>query len=748
MRDKIIWIGNRESEILYSTLFYKSITQYGSNKGNNISLNNNHKKVVSFFVDNINEELKGTKAKLFFYSNKIADYVIEKAPYLKKFIVNKYDTNFLKFIENKTHSHLWASNIMPISEFTEMFGNECSYSNISQKFKNKDKFVIQENYSSGGTGTFLLTKENEKDVIQQLDKYKCYMISPYYENSYSVNVHIIISTDYVAVLHPSIQIIENINNRLLYKGADFIAYKKTSLSINKKVLEYATKVGNSLRNNDYVGICGLDLLIVDHNVFFMEINPRFQASSILVNCALKCNGLPDLQKIIYDIYNGNSARNILQTIEKLDINFSMLSFYQNKEQIYNDYLLKLLKHTKKHIDKLIIENEDTYIIDDYMFRVIFTTNISSINFDGSLFVYQNLLNYSSYTIDLYRRNITILKCALLTQGVRVMQSVNNLYINGKTIKKATFDAVDITIGDKNVINCPTNTKFVELSPFSIQTLDGKPALFYLDQFISIISIAEQEQLPIKHTKNNIGIHYIGYLTTDRLRIKHTSACIFKTKKQGCKFCHITCNTKKNISLEDIYETINYYQKYTDFKHYLIGGPSSTFDSEIYYIKNIAQYIRSTSNKPIYIMSIPPIDCNVLKLYHEIGISEVAFNIEIFDRNIAKVIMPGKGDIPIEQYEMALKVSSKLFGIENTRSMLIIGLDSKQSFLNGIEYLCRLGVTPMISPFRPMDNTELSDFVPPTIKYIADIYYKSKEICNKYQIKLGPACIFCQNNTLT
>jgi len=748
MKDKIVWIGNRESEILYSSLFYKSITQYGSNNGNNISLNNNHqRKITEFFIEKINAILTETDIKLFFYSYKTAEHIIKKAPYLKQYIVNKYNANFLRFLENKTYSHLWASNILPSIEFTEMFGKECNYNNLHHKFANKNKYIIQENYSSGGTGTFLLTKENEDDVIQQLDQYKCYLVSPYYENSYSVNVHIIISTNNVTILQPSIQIIENINNCLLYKGADFISYKSVPQYIQKQILEYATTLGNLLCKNGYIGVCGLDLLVADKNIFFLEINPRFQASSILINCALKNKGLPDLQTIVYNIYNGKSDYKLLNSIKNLSIDFSMLSFFQNQIPSFNTNLIQLFKNSHKHIDKVIIENENTNLPGDYMFRVIFTTNISSINYDKNLFIYQNLLNYSSYTTDFYKKNLFVLKCALMTQGVRIQFDTDDRYINGKKIKEATFEAIDITINNNNVINCPTDIKFVELSPFSIQKKDNGTALFYFDSFITFVSIAQQEELPIKNTKHNINIHKIGFLTTDRVRIKHTSNCLFKSQKQGCKFCHITGNFNTNIPLEDIYETIDYYQEYVNFRHYLIGGPSNNYDNEIYYIKNIARYIRSISNKSIYVMSIPPNNAEVLNDYYEAGVSEVAFNIEIFDRNIAKTIMPGKGEIPIKQYEKALSLSSKIFGVENTRSMLLIGLDSKKSFLNGIEYLCKLGVTPMISPFRPMDKTALADFVPPTISYILNIYKETKKNCDKYKMELGPACVYCQNNTL-
>ena len=749
MDDRIIWVGNRESEILYSGLFYKSITRYGSNINNNVSYNNSSgKTILDFFIESINKEIEKSSVKLFFYSNKIAERVIAKAPYLKEYVINKYNPDFLDLLENKTYSHLWASNIMPVINFTEMFGKECNYENISSKFKNKGKYIIQENYSSGGTGTFVLTKENETDIIKKLDDYSCYMISPYLENSYSINVHIIITDNYVSVLPASIQIIENVDNRLLYKGADFIAYRKISASVQQKVSQYAKNIGMSLSNMGYVGICGLDLLIQNEDIYFMEINPRFQASSILINCALKDLCLPDLQTIVYNVFNNKCEKELLKQLEKVKINYSTLSFYQNTVPSFNAYLLGKLKQATKHVDKVIVENPHTNNVDDYMFRVIFTTNISSVNFDGSIFVYQNLLNYSRYTKEFYKSDINMLKCALLTQGVIITDDVKDLYNDTQEIKKATFDAVDITIYDKYVINCPVNVKFLELTPFSIQKNDNGLGLYYFDDFIYEIKISLQEKLPVKYTKNNIGIHRIGFLTTDRLRIKHTSICNFKKNHSGCKFCHITSKYCDVIPIDDIYETIDYYESFVDFNHFLIGGPSNTYDNEQYYINNIVKYIRSKSNKPIYVMSIPPDDCNILHTYYDIGVTEVAFNLEIFNRRLAESIMPGKGKIPIKQYEDALKLSSQLFGIENTRSMLIIGLDSKKSFLKGIEFLCKLGVTPMISPFRPMEGTELSDFVPPPIDYIVDVYLKSKKICRKYNIRLGPKCDFCKNNTLT
>lgn len=748
MNKKIVWIGNRESETLYSDLFYKTYTIYGSNQGNNTAyVNNSNDTIINFFINSMKESLAKDNCYFLFYSNYLAKKIINVAPYLQQFIINRFDENVIKFIDDKTYSHLWAHNYIPIIEFSEMFGIECNYINIHNKFSDYNKFVLQTNHSSGGNGTFLLTAENEKEITMKIENHTCYIVSPYYEHSYSVNVHIVISQNKICILHPSIQIIENIDNQLLYKGADFIEYNNVPDGIKSKIKDFSKRIGKALKNIGYIGVFGLDLLVQYDEVFFLEINPRFQASSVLINKALKENNLPDLQTIVYKIYSNSIQFDTLNALENIDVKYSTLSFYQNFNDKYNVFLLNSLKLDYKHVDCIIEENTNTKKINDYMFRAIFNTNISSINFDGNIFVYQNLLNYSKYTKDKYAGNFNLLKCALLTQGVIIQSNTYELICDKKTIKKATFDAVDITIYDKYVVNCPTSAKFVELSPFSIKKHDNKLCLFYFEHKLCNISISLQEELPIQHTKNNIFIHRIGYLTTDRLRIKHTSNCFFKHQNKGCKFCHTTKEYTDDFTIEDIYETINCYSSNVDYRHYLIGGPSDTYEKEEEYITKTIEYIRKKSNRPIYIMSVPPKSIDTIKKYYKYGANEVAFNLEIYDRNIAKEIMPGKGSIPIEQYKNALIESSKLFGIENTRSMLLIGLDSSESLLRGVEYLCKIGVTPMISPFRPMDKTELSNFVPPNIEYVYNVFVNAKRICQKHNIELGPKCKYCQNNTL-
>lgn len=134
--------------------------------------------------------------------------------------------------------------------------------------------------------------------------------------------------------------------------------------------------------------------------------------------------------------------------------------------------------------------------------------------------------------------------------------------------------------------------------------------------------------------------------------------------------------------------------------------------EIQNIVAIAQHIRKQSSKPIYAMCLPPKNVSVLYDYKNAGINEIGFNIEFFDREIAKKLMPGKGAIPLSQYENAFIEAVKIWNSKgNVRSMMVLGLESLDSFYSGVEWLCTLGVMPIISIFRPMRNMYMKDALP-------------------------------------
>ena len=145
-------------------------------------------------------------------------------------------------------------------------------------------------------------------------------------------------------------------------------------------------------------------------------------------------------------------------------------------------------------------------------------------------------------------------------------------------------------------------------------------------------------------------------------------------------------------IDDIKETIDYCLSNVEFRHFLIGGGTYALNDKAWeIIISIANYIHRKCNKDIYLMSLPPKDNNILSKLKDAGITEVAFNLEVFDRNKAKIIMPGKGEISMEHYLASLRHATTIWGKKGkVRSLLIYGFDSDTVFLNGIETLCKNG----------------------------------------------------------
>jgi hypothetical protein len=181
---------------------------------------------------------------------------------------------------------------------------------------------------------------------------------------------------------------------------------------------------------------------------------------------------------------------------------------------------------------------------------------------------------------------------------------------------------------------------------------------------------------------------------------------------------------------------------------MIGGGSGKIGNETALISKISRYISTHYKLPIYVMCLPITKKEDLIKLKTSGVTEIAFNLEICERNIAKLIMPGKGRISFSTYIEALQRAVQVFGATGqVRSALLVGLDKEDDLYATIRLLCGIGVAPILSYLRPIENGIFKYYVGPTADETKLIYQKSEEICQSYNLSLGPSCKICQNNTL-
>ena len=104
------------------------------------------------------------------------------------------------------------------------------------------------------------------------------------------------------------KLLKIIDNKLSYKGCDFLAYNDINSKLKRKAEDYAYSIAEKLREKGYIGICGIDSIIYEDEVYLMEVNTRFQNSSTIVNLALKENKLPSLQELNIRCFKDDDIR--------------------------------------------------------------------------------------------------------------------------------------------------------------------------------------------------------------------------------------------------------------------------------------------------------------------------------------------------------------------------------------------------------------------------------------------------------
>lgn len=637
-----------------------------------------------------------------------------------------------------------AKNRINIVPFIVKNGENIDYDTLKQLL-NGNKFIIQSTFGGGGIGTFLADENNFTEIKEKIITGSQYIISNYLENSISVNTHVFIASKSTVVTPASVQLIENINNQLVYRGADFIAFRDLEKVVQEKIRETSIVISNLLRKMGYRGVAGIDFIVDKTNqIYCCEINPRFQSSSVLLNKFIvdreksrEKNSSYIEETSIYEM-NKNAFKDTLKSSISFydEVNYSCYFYYNDANMSKDDIKerIKSLEHsnTKVNLDSLLEYGKEQINAKSYLFNVIFNRKISQISPDHSLWINDNIrfVNAPSNMLDI--------KIALVNQGVRIDERTIN---ENDNIKAAVYGGIDFYLEKYDIyINSPVNTGLSSFSPFIIKKIDEEYYLYYLSMKISRITIEKQQ---IKNSVTSQYLKDIIYISTDRMRVKLINGCDYKSHGQGCLFCSVPYS-RRHYSLSQLQTALQESMRFS-FRHILIGGGTDLSEFSTQHLINVVKTIRKNiPDKPISLMSIP-MSPDIMTELKENGLTEVAYNLEVYDDEIAAKYMPGKRNGNTQWYLSSLKNAVSIFGNNNVRSALIVGLEPTDSLIKAVEKLCEIQVIPCLSVYRTITNSENS--LNPTNEYLKVIYNRSVEIAGKYNMFIGPKCEYCRNNML-
>jgi len=225
-------------------------------------------------------------------------------------------------------------------------------------------------------------------------------------------------------------------------------------------------------------------------------------------------------------------------------------------------------------------------------------------------------------------------------------------------------------------------------------------------------------------------------------VAYSNECSLQATSKDCLFCNINA-TKATFGEaqgvkwkypEQIGETVAEAYKEGN-RHVTISGGFVPERREVDYYLDVAESIKAHTGLEDFNGTAcigAPRDLTVIEKYKEAGFRTLAINIEVWDKNFFRAYCPGK-ELECggrDHWIKALEYGVEVFGRGRVRSNMVGGLESKQTTLEGIDYLTSKGILAISPAWNPNPGSALEGHRTPVPEWHLDVAQKTYALYKK------------------
>jgi radical SAM protein (TIGR04043 family) len=199
---------------------------------------------------------------------------------------------------------------------------------------------------------------------------------------------------------------------------------------------------------------------------------------------------------------------------------------------------------------------------------------------------------------------------------------------------------------------------------------------------------------------------------DVLATTVVQTCIRYAEDQRCRFCTIeeslragsTIAAKTPAQLAEVAEAAVRLDGVTQMVM-TTGTTAGPDRGARALVRAVRAVLAAVPGLPVQVQIEPPGDLAVLTDLHEAGATAIGIHVESLDDEVRRRWMPGKGSVPMAEYEAAWDEAVRVFGRNRVSTYLLIGLgEDPGELVEGAGRLIDRGVYPFVVPFRAMQGT--------------------------------------------
>lgn len=320
-----------------------------------------------------------------------------------------------------------------------------------------------------------------------------------------------------------------------------------------------------------------------------------------------------------------------------------------------------------------------------------------------------------------------LKLDLALHGVRVDESVRRRtdLFRAPWVRENVTRSIELLLPEDVWVSVPVGEKFTESSPFALR-VEGDQLQLTRDGRLYDVRVVPPPAYYTRRTTAGTPMWRVGTAYGGYIAVNPATTCQFTLAGTACHFCDLATqgiDRTEPLSVEDVIETIRaaFAEGAVEFVYLHIGYLEGD-DAGVVFLEPYIRAIKRHFDTLLAVQLQPPRTNDWIDRMYAMGVDALSYSIEIHDPELLRRHCAGRHEmVGRDRYYEALAYAASILPSGTVWSDLIVGLEPPESTIAGIDRLVQMGVLPVLSIFRPLDDTELRDRPLPTLAEVEPIF---------------------------
>ncbi len=345
------------------------------------------------------------------------------------------------------------------------------------------------------------------------------------------------------------------------------------------------------------------------------------------------------------------------------------------------------------------------------------------------------------------------KLAILTDGVSIeeeaMEGVGSLwkeninwlfdYSTDREVKPGTVPPEDCRLPMGTTVMINYNAR----SPHHIRKENGQLILEKNGRFLTTVEWLERPKYYSKLTSDGTPMQKVAPLFGDcDVCVNFVNRCMYFKTNDQCLFCNMNPTAewhKEEVAARKLAKSVGEVVKaaFEEGINWHIVLTSGTLPANkvtelaVPYVEAIRVEL-GWDTVPGFLNPTVVRDLSEVDRVYKAGLRGLGHNLEVWHPDAFKMICPGKHKtIGRERWIEGLKYAVSVFGRGNVYSNLLMGLEPKESFLEGVQAQAEMGVFTPCHPWMVLPGSKLEGYRAPQVETMVELTSRAVDIMEKY-----------------